>query len=142
MKLKAFTIAELVVGMLLTSLVAGLAYHCFFLFQRQFTQLSERVSNNNEYLLLRKALQTDIDRADAVLDSTGSILMQPQNVLYTFSNSSITRTQRAVTDSFRMQLISMDVQRVNNMVSQIKLQLQNNSLLFTKIYSAEQLMNE
>lgn len=142
MKLKSFTIAELVVGMLLTSLVAGLAYHCFFLFQRQFMQLGERTSHNNEYLLLRKAMQADIIRADAIHDSSGNyLIMQPQNILYAFSNSAIVRTEGAVTDSFKIQVISFSVDKPR-MATQIKLQLQNNSLFFTKMYSAEQLMNE
>lgn len=135
-KYKAFTIAELVVAMLLTSLVISLAYYSFFLFRGQFMQLEKKVSSNNELRMFQKAMQHDIDRANAIRDSAGSYLLM-DTITYSF-NSMIVREN----DTFDLRVIKMDVGYTGKLVSNIIITLPGHVLYFNKLYSAQQLMNE
>jgi len=133
---KSFTIAELVVAMLLTSLVIGLAYYSFFLFRQQFMQLGKKVNNNNELRMFQKAMQHDIDRSAAIRDSADNYLLM-DSITYSFNNA-IIRGQ----DSFDLHVIKMEAAHTGKLVSTIIITLPGHVLYFNKLYSAEQLMNE
>ena len=135
-KYKSFTIAELVVAMLLTSLVISLAYYSFFLFRQQFIQLEKKVSNNNELRMFQKAMQYDIDRAAAIRDSAGNHLLM-DSITYSF-NGAIIRER----DTFELRVVKMEVSHTGKLVSNIVVTLPGHVLRFNKLYSAQQLMNE
>lgn len=145
MKYKAFTIAELVVGMLLTSLVTGLAYYSFFLFRQQFMQMGQNIVHKNEYQLLHKALRHDFDEAISIRDSSEIYLIiqtKTQHITYTFTENNITRE----TGSFDVKVNKTGITHIGNMVNELTLYVQTgkhqHTLFLTKIYSSQQLMHE
>lgn len=151
-RIKAFTIVELVMAMLISSIAIGIVYYAFLFFNKQFLAYENRSQLTSDLLLAEKALQTDIERADIVTDSLGSFIILRGNtpcdeVIYEAGGKNIVRRCGEAVDSFRIENKGMRTIYVNdsvNLVSQIVFQLViNNSHLeksFSKQYSADQLM--
>lgn len=66
-KLKAFTIMELVVAMLISSIVVSIAYAGFRLVSAQLRSMEHHSGEGNRFLRLNQALQTDLDKSARVI---------------------------------------------------------------------------
>ena len=61
-KIKAFTLAEMMVVLLLTTLVVGMAYSVLHLVQKQMAGIENNFENRTELNRLRQSLWTDLNR--------------------------------------------------------------------------------
>ena len=75
-KLRAFTIIELVITLLISSIVISIIYYAYFLVNRQVGKYKDKKQSISSYFLFHKALQSDIDRADAIFDSGGVLIVK------------------------------------------------------------------
>jgi prepilin-type N-terminal cleavage/methylation domain-containing protein len=74
MRIKAFTIVELIVTMIVLSLTMAIGYYCFQLLQQQasgFKKRGDAVLSTQQLLLF---LKRDIDRAEKIISEGDSIL--------------------------------------------------------------------
>lgn len=65
-KVKAFTLSELLVVLLLTTVVVGMAYAVLHLVQKQMYGIHGNFERNTELNLLRQSLWTDFNQYDGV----------------------------------------------------------------------------
>jgi prepilin-type N-terminal cleavage/methylation domain-containing protein len=68
-KLRAFTIIEILITMLISAVVIGIAYAGLTMLNRQFGRFQSRVKQIDQYRLLQIALKRDFDRADWIRDT-------------------------------------------------------------------------
>lgn len=66
MKLSAFTLMEVLVGMVLTAIISALAFYSYFLIQKQFFQLQRIQQTANNCLELRTILNRDFEKAESI----------------------------------------------------------------------------
>jgi prepilin-type N-terminal cleavage/methylation domain-containing protein len=106
-KVRAFTIIELIMAMLISSVIISMVYYVYILFNHQFSNYREKVNAIDEYLILQKALRTDMESADAISapsasEITCSIIREKEMVVYTFSNGYIARSCGDARDTFHI----------------------------------------
>ena len=75
-KVKAFTIMEITVAMLISAIVIGLAYTCFNIIYQQYHAFHERQSELMKIDQLNKVLQEDFDRAETILQNDDDIIIK------------------------------------------------------------------
>jgi prepilin-type N-terminal cleavage/methylation domain-containing protein len=74
-KIKAFTLNEMLVVLLITSLVVGMAYSVLRLVQIQMQGIASNYEQNTELNLLRQSLWIDFNQSDRVwFDSSKNVL--------------------------------------------------------------------
>ena len=149
---KAFTLIELVVALLLGAILTGIIFYSYLLFTKQFRQYQKNTSSMNEYLLFRTALEHDMESCDFVLDSLGSfyLLSNDKNrsgITYAHDEQQIVRSAGIVSDTFRLGIRSYETSFKNDttpLVENIFFVMNVDSYdlkpVFTKRYSARQLM--
>lgn len=69
-KLQAFTLFELILGMLLSAIVIGMVYSAWFLFSRVYGQYMDAAAYQAEVIAFRKTLFADVEQA-SLLKATG-----------------------------------------------------------------------
>jgi len=103
-RVKAFTIVELVVVMILTAIVISIAYAGYALVGKSLANYMGSSKVLNEYLMLTRTLDRDFDRATTAKDSSGNVVMlkagNDGTVVYAFGEEAIVRTAGTVADSF------------------------------------------
>lgn len=151
-RIKSFTIIEMIMAMLISSVVIGIVYYIFLLLNHQFAGYQDRSAVINEYLLFQKALQTDMERADVIEYPSEKVLVlrrlvDDQPVQYDFYDNFIVRTMAAYRDSFSIQNGGCLVTRVNDSSALVEKFVLNTNMagervtpVFIKQYSACQLM--
>ena len=153
-KIKAFTIAELAISMLISGIVISIAYYAFFLFNTQFNKYKRKSAIVNDFLLFQTVLNKDMNEADRITDSAGFfiILENPGNeriTRYEMSEDHITRYAGEAIDSFSIRPMGFHMETVDDKLPLIrkivfssKISTDMISAIFVKRYSAQQLMNE
>lgn len=66
-KLKAFTLSEMLVVLLITSIVVGLAYSVLRLVQNQMHGIGQNYEHNTEFNLLRQSLWVDFNSHNNII---------------------------------------------------------------------------
>ncbi|HEY0067686.1 MAG TPA: prepilin-type N-terminal cleavage/methylation domain-containing protein [Flavisolibacter sp.] len=151
LNIKAFTIIELVIALLLSSVVIGVTYTAFALWKKQFTGYHNRSAETGGYVVLCKALQSDADRALYIEDSAGVLLFRRPgfpDVRYELSGSRLLRTEGESIDSFFVQVEGLEAGKLKKelpLVRSIGLKavVENKPVysLFIKQYAAKDLLN-
>ncbi len=92
-KINAFTILELVITMLISSIVLGIGYQAMKAFNSRFGDFIKRSNQLSEYRLFEKAIQLDTDRSSAITWDDGLLLFKLQEgiVAYDFRHQQIMR---------------------------------------------------
>jgi prepilin-type N-terminal cleavage/methylation domain-containing protein len=105
-KIASFTIIELMITLLISSIVMMIAYYALFLVHRQFERYRARSGEIRAYHLLATAWQRDFDRAQRVRDSLEDggeqILFTHGDTLirYSLHGGILVRVFRDLPDSF------------------------------------------
>lgn len=104
-RIKAFTLFELVLGMLLAAIVIGMAYYASTIFMRIYGSYSKNSYAQSELVLFKKVVSKDVERA-ARLDFLNDelLLKDPQGeavLSYTFTSEYALRRGAAV-DTFKL----------------------------------------
>ncbi|MEM8507834.1 MAG: prepilin-type N-terminal cleavage/methylation domain-containing protein [Bacteroidota bacterium] len=105
-KIPGFTLSEMVVVLLLTTLVVGMAFSVLQLVQRQMQGIATNYEQHSEVNLLRQSLWIDFNQSQNIwYDAQGAELAcvnQLREVRYAFHSDYITKGQ----DTFRIKVIS------------------------------------
>lgn len=101
--LKAFTILELVIAMMISAIVIAIAYTGLKMVLRSFHAFSKRYEQTMVMLKLNELLTKDIDRSEAVRSGDEGISMtgSGQSVHYRFEGDELIRTA-VKSDTFRI----------------------------------------
>lgn len=147
-RLKAFTIVELSVTLLISGVVMGIAYYAYSLFVAQQKKQLSKSELVQEYFLFRKAMQTDTERANAITDSSGHLVFGSENtVQYNFDKEFVVRSTSFSSDTFYVKCISHEffmIDENSTLVSAVNVKFDLGKELlnadFKKNYSSRQLL--
>jgi Tfp pilus assembly protein PilE len=154
-KIPSFTIIELIVTMLISSIVIGIIYTSYLLFNRRFIHFKNKSDAQQEFFLMKRALAHDMDRAVYVKDSLHTRLVmynkhrgsETTEVVYFFSDSLVLRSYGMVTDTlcrtlgnWQFRYVDDSLPLVNRLNIQCTLDGEAAELIFTKQYDAQQLI--
>lgn len=135
-KLKAFTIIEVLVVVLISSIAVGTAATAYLLIQRYYGNFSTIYKHNYEVTSFHAILQNDIDRSHHVSgDSYNMYMFSDKDTLakYTIENECVVRTCPLLTDTFRLQVKNTDIKTINAQTDYI------NTVSFTISHDGEDL---
>ncbi len=152
-RLRSFTIMELIMAMLISSVIIAIVFYVYLLFNHQFSNYREKANAIDEYLVLQKALQTDLESADVIStpspnEITCMGIPDGRTVLYTFNNAWIARSCGDAQDTFRIKNNGYEATPLNEtgLVESLVLKITVSAVPFRttyrKIYSACQLMKQ
>lgn len=103
-KLKAFTLVELVVVMIISSITLATLYTVYLLVKKQYFRQSYKIESLNNYMQFKNTLETDILKADSIREdeATHSLLcyIDTTVVEYGFSERIAIRRYDNFNDSF------------------------------------------
>ena len=147
-KVRSFTIIELIMAMLIS-----MVYYVYILFNHQFSNYREKANAIDEYLILQKALHTDMQSADAISapsasEITCSSMRGEEMVTYTFNNGYIARSCGEARDTFHIKnsgyeaTYFKETRLVETLVLKISVSNSPFRTTYKKLYSACQLMKQ
>ncbi len=153
-KLKAFTIIELVVAMLLTSIVVSIAYVCLDLLGSSYKQFSETQKQVDELVLLQKQLAKDFNSCNkAIFYREGlECTYDNEKIYYKIYDDEIIRKSYGREDRWSITLIAwegafchvpleVDYMPVDEIYFRASKDEREVACYTTKKYSAEELMD-
>lgn len=123
-KVKAFTIMELIIAMMLTTLIVGITFYSMRLVEGNASKLTANFKQNQAFIRLRTALKKDAEQASHILSTSNGFLCQQdhQLVRYALDGQALYRT---VDDRYDRQLLdSFDLP-----VTELILSFQNSELI-------------
>ncbi|MBO9702109.1 MAG: prepilin-type N-terminal cleavage/methylation domain-containing protein [Sporocytophaga sp.] len=105
-KFKAYTIVEMIVTMLITSVTISIAYSSFRIINGQFGQYKSRSHRNYELVLLDKFMMKDFTNSIRVIRNTEGYSCQylDKSIDYEFEESYILRKSN-LTDTFKLKIV-------------------------------------
>jgi len=150
-KIRSFTIIELVITMVITSVVVSFVYYSYFLLNNQFNTYSHRSMEIKQFYLLSGIWQRDFERADAIFDTLDSrhfVFSHSDTIVrYSFDTNTIVRQSGGSVDSFTLPATHADIVYVNDSLPLIKeialITIVNGDsmlLLGNKLYSSKEIM--
>jgi type II secretory pathway component PulJ len=104
-RVKAFTIMEITVAMLISALVIGLAYTCFTIIYQQYHIYNSKQTELMEVDQLNKVLQSDFDKAEMIMQDNDDIVIKNKNgqLSYRIMPAYVLRIANA-TDTFKVSM--------------------------------------
>jgi hypothetical protein len=154
-QLRSFTLAEMIVVMLLTAIVIGMAYEVFQVVSKSYRSFSEKSEKVNDVERLEHWLGRDFLRSEAISNGTRELRMVigGDTVSYRFTETAVIRQGLRI-DSIPFQTGGIQTafrgipspagdQMVPADELKFKIVLEKQEILeyFYKLYSAEQLIN-
>ncbi|HET6243888.1 MAG: prepilin-type N-terminal cleavage/methylation domain-containing protein [Bacteroidetes bacterium] len=132
-KVKAFTIIELVVVMILTSIVVGIVYSSYSIVGNQFYMYKKTGIQNSQVALLKMLLNKDFTTSQTIKKGNNELFFYQENnlILYGFGENFITRNSNAVKDTFAISPINIDTRFLNQVI------LNNNDIVDELYFEAE-----
>ncbi len=103
-KIKAFTLSELLVVLVITSIVVSLTFLTLRLVQKQITSIQTNFNDQQEIQFLERALLQDINTYNAYYDSKNDVLKLSHgkdSIHYEFTDNYIVRKK----DTFQLKLV-------------------------------------
>jgi hypothetical protein len=152
-KIKAYTISEMLVVMLLSAIVISVAYTVLNIFNLQYLNYKNTRDDIYNLDLLDRLMVVDFSNADNIIkDENRYIFNFPaRQVTYAFSDSLISRTENQVEDRFEFQtkgvsalFFKIEVQPlalVDELRFEIVIKDQNFNFHYQKLYAADVLLN-
>lgn len=106
-KIKAFTIIEVAISMLISAIVIGIVYYAFSLFTMRFIVFREQANIKSDFYLFEKAFTFDLERAEWIDSSENEIILMKSDSLndaieYQVLNYCIVRKEQFAVDTFRI----------------------------------------
>jgi len=150
-KLRSFTIVELVVALLISSLVIGIMYYAWSFLNHQLGKRMAVSSGITESILFERAFKRDIEWGDRVetFSDTQHILIgrQKRTIGYFIDRARIIRVTGGLSDTFSMGGRIRELRHMGNipaLISNIRIDLSVNNeqmaVYFKKEYTAEELL--
>ena len=114
-KAKAFTIVELIVTMVLASIIVGMAYGFFTLFQKHIHSVTENENTMLEKLRFHQVLENDFLQAQTVnLDLDLELNSPGQHISYQFYDDYTIRLSRSFSDTFRVVIDLVELSSIHD----------------------------
>jgi prepilin-type N-terminal cleavage/methylation domain-containing protein len=152
-KLRAFTLMELMIGMIVSSIVTGMCYSGYMLISRQYQDYHKLKEQVNESMQLYTVLANDIAKSRSVLYANEHLQLEGDSVSlnYFFTDDCILRNVNEITDTFRY--AATDIQAVpvaekgnagliQTFSFSVKMFDEATTFLYTKQYDAAALIKE
>lgn len=152
-KLKAFTLLELLIGMIISSLVVGFSYWAYFVIYSQYMNYKLVKEQINAEITFQTVILNDVTGAQAIFsDADNEITLQNDSVAeinYRFTVKFILRKQNEIIDTFAFPATAWQVVTIpetsNNLVESFSF----NSTIFNEVkefsfakqYAADVLIN-
>lgn len=101
--LKAFTILELIITMMISAILIGMAFTMYSIVSRSYQSFSKKNDEVLTMLTLDRLLKKDFSTAERIArkDSALLIISRADTARYTFKSGFLVRT-RGITDTFRV----------------------------------------
>lgn len=134
MKIKAFTLLEVTIAMLLAAITIGICYTAFTLMNQYYADIKNRKDQVGEILLLQKLLRKDVERATLIKKLADGVYItyDTVNISYHFSADYITRDYHQIkTDTIKIATATLDLKFENREVA-------NDGLLDEIIFTCKQ----
>lgn len=156
MKIKAFTLMELLIGMIISAIVIAFCYSAYFIVSERLTSYRTSKAEINETMTLRALLYNELESCEfATYDSSShkiSFKKYNGSSEYTFSETCILRKVNEVLDTFKIKstdlLIEYPQERkgyasvfIGKISFKAKVLDENYDFSFYKNYSSEVLVN-
>lgn len=156
-RIRAFTIMELTIAMLISAIVIGITYTVYSIVSHSYNSFSGKSEDMALVARLDEWLKKDFDRAEIILKDTAGIVLHKNGELikYKFDGDNVVRIGLK-TDSFKIKNDSVSVLFENKIVSEsttsdedkrldemdIQLLLQNEKITYHyhKVYSSANLI--
>jgi prepilin-type N-terminal cleavage/methylation domain-containing protein len=155
-KLKAFTLMELIVGLIISSVVIAMAATGFRIVQMQFVEYKKANTkvlqlSTLEFLLCKDA--EECSRLEKLDDNSFAARFASKEIIYKVADASILRTQGYLTDTFNIGLRKMEISFSNKpvlaekgLIDMVGLKMGTvegpQSCYITKLYSAKTLTED
>lgn len=149
-KLKAYTILELVMVMLLSAIVISFAYGSYRVVSGMFTRFKQANEQTNQLALLEKLLRQDFLQADYLTQNERelSCFYPDKRIVYTFEEDHVLRYNR-LSDTFFVKPEAIQVEQIlagdQMLVNQLSLSIRAEDTVtfyFSKQYPATVFMND
>ncbi|GGB73407.1 hypothetical protein GCM10007424_11650 [Flavobacterium suaedae] len=103
-KVKSFTLSEMLVVMIITAIVVGIAFSVLNLVQRQISGIEKNFSKTTALSLFEQRLWADFNRHNNIIANSNTIIFvsDVDTVLYTFNENHVLRN----TDTINTKLIT------------------------------------
>lgn len=143
MKLKAFSILELMVAILISGIIISAAFSVFIFSNKQFFKFTAIKTDIRDYFELSSTLKRDFEMAKKVIkksDEQVEMQLTDKNINYQFGANYITRTTTLHTDTFMFPSTNIQLNTLTNknenLIDYLKLNVKDNTLSFYKDYGA------
>lgn len=115
-KIKAYTLMELIVVMIITLVVVSITYKAFDIVLGQYGRVKSHNERIHELLVLETLLTKDFNDSDHVLRVPGGIVCsyEERNIRYDFDEQWIVRTQQTMRDTFHLATGNVEFQLLNS----------------------------
>jgi hypothetical protein len=152
-KIKAFTLLEVLFGMIISSLVISSAYLGYEMMVKRMVLFREVNKTVLDAARLKTILERDIFNAEELVMQEGLICRGPLPVYYLFGESIIVRKTFGICDTFRLTTIDLKgyfdgkdqlqpMTVIDKFVFKLKLFNEEESVVFRKEYGAQMLVNK
>ena len=150
-KVKAFTLSEMVVVLILTAIVVGLAFSVLSLVQKQMRAIQSNYSSNLELNKLETSLWLDFNRYSKITfnddDNEMKFSSEIDSITYMFNEKTVIKANDTFPLAIKSKQVYFDGELIDNgAIDAIKLELdqasQNKKLFICKRNDAAQYMND
>lgn len=155
-RLKAVTVIELAIALLISAIVIGVAYNSMDVFERLYHRFQANNDKNYQLVVFNKIIKSDLDKADVIYKNGSGILLKKKEVdwiIYEWYPDYILRNKiHSDSDTFYLQSLLSKVsfnnleQHIDNQViDQIEIEITKEketlNAIFTKKYGADIYIN-
>lgn len=152
-KLKAFTLMEMTIAMLISAISIGMAFYMFQYFQQLFLQQQKQRQERFSYSLFKHLMQQDIDRAVWLRMTTNGLVCigERGDISYQFDPAYIIRNQNDDhRDTFLIRTVTYDTapllsnlpspELTDHLSLRVRFENKEHQFDYHKTYAAQQLM--
>ena len=151
--IRSFTLLEMVVVMLLSSIIIAIAYQGYILFYRQYLSFKKNTEANSKISLLDSRIFSDCADSREIRKSAEGLtfIFKDKKIVYELRGEAIIRHQAVMIDTFKFNapVISMNFNGKqvfeNDLVDEIKIETQDGEetmeFRYVKKYGADVIIN-
>lgn len=109
-RIKAFTVSEVLISMLLIGVIGGIVYYILFTFSVQFDRYMDREEKFLSVVFFKTSFNRDFYLSNKVTEEHNAIVMNRdlRRVVYKFEKDYITRSELQSIDSFKVNVLYVD----------------------------------
>jgi type II secretory pathway pseudopilin PulG len=119
-KIKAYSLIELMVGMVLSTFIIAVAYQGYLLFSRQLISFKLNSEQNANFSSMDRLLFSDFMNSEVVRKEKDIVvcMLKDKIVRYQWSHQNLLRNQGTLTDTFQLDIINLRFGMDNRKVAQ------------------------